>query len=208
MGLLRKFFSNTGKPEGVMGRIVVAMMNRGHAGIAAWGFTHLSFRGDEDVLDCGCGGGANLAQLLRLLPKGRVTGLDYSPISVENAREVNRAAIDAGRCTVVQGNVLELPFESSSFDAVTAFETVYFWPELVRCFAEIHRVLKPGGVFMITNEATGRTKSHEKWLKIVDGMSVYTGEELEALLIDAGFAQVEIDEDRKADRLSVRAYRA
>lgn len=208
MGLLRKFFSNTGKPEGVMGRIVVAMMNRGHAGIAAWGFTHLSFRGDEDVLDCGCGGGANLAQLLRLLPKGRVTGLDYSPISVEKAREVNRAAINAGRCTVVQGNVLELPFESSSFDAVTAFETVYFWPELVRCFAEIHRVLKPGGVFMITNEATGRTKSHEKWLKIVDGMSVYTGEELEALLIDAGFAQVEIDEDRKADRLSVRAYRA
>jgi len=208
MGLLRKFFSNTGKPEGVMGRIVVAMMNRGHAGIAAWGFTHLSFRGDEDVLDCGCGGGANLAQLLRLLPKGRVTGLDYSLISVEKAREVNRAAIDAGRCTVVQGNVLELPFESSSFDAVTAFETVYFWPELVRCFAEIHRVLKPGGVFMITNEATGRTKSHEKWLKIVDGMSVYTGEELEALLIDAGFAQVEIDEDRKADRLSVRAYRA
>ncbi|WP_424150539.1 class I SAM-dependent methyltransferase [Selenomonas noxia] len=208
MGLLRKFFSNTGKPEGVMGRIVVAMMNRGHAGIAAWGFTHLSFRGDEDVLDCGCGGGANLAQLLRLLPKGRVTGLDYSPISVEKAREVNRVAIDAGRCTVVQGNVLELPFESSSFDAVTAFETVYFWPELVRCFAEIHRVLKPGGVFMITNEATGRTKSHEKWLKIVDGMSVYTGEELEALLIDAGFAQVEIDEDRKADRLSVRAYRA
>ena len=201
MGLLRKFFSNTGKPEGVMGRIVVAMMNRGHAGIAAWGFTHLSFRGDEDVLDCGCGGGANLAQLLRLLPKGRVTGLDYSPISVEKAREVNRVAIDAGRCTVVQGNVLELPFESSSFDAVTAFETV-------RCFAEIHRVLKPGGVFMITNEATGRTKSHEKWLKIVDGMSVYTGEELEALLIDAGFAQVEIDEDRKADRLSVRAYRA
>ena len=208
MGLLRKFFSNTGKPEGVMGRIVVAMMNRGHAGIAAWGFTHLSFRGDEDVLDCGCGGGANLAQLLRLLPKGRVTGLDYSPISVEKAREVNRVAIDAGRCTVVQGNVLELPFESSSFDVVTAFETVYFWPELVRCFAEIHRVLKPGGVFMITNEATGRTKSHEKWLKIVDGMSVYTGEELEALLIDAGFAQVEIDEDRKADRLSVRAYRA
>ena len=65
MGLLRKFFSNTGKPEGVMGRIVVAMMNRGHAGIAAWGFTHLRFRGDEDVLDCGCGGGANLAQLLR-----------------------------------------------------------------------------------------------------------------------------------------------
>ena len=191
-----------------MGKVVVAMMNRGHAGIAAWGFSHLDLQGNEQVLDCGCGGGANLAQLLRLLPKGRVTGLDYSPISVEKAREVNRAAIDAGRCTVVQGNVLELPFESSSFDVVTAFETVYFWPELVRCFAEIHRVLKAGGVFMITNETSGKTGAHEKWMKIVDGMSVYTGEELEALLTGAGFARVEIDEDLKADRLNVRAYKA
>ena len=208
MGLLRKFFSNTGKPQGTMGKIVVAMMNRGHAGVAAWGFSHLDLRGDEHVLDCGCGGGANIAVFLRMVDEGYVTGLDYSPISVEKAREVNRAAIDAGRCTVVQGNVLELPFESSSFDAVTAFETVYFWPELVRCFAEIHRVLKPGGVFMITNEATGKTKSHEKWQKIVDGMSVYTGEELESLLTNAGFARVVIDEDLKRDRLNVRAYKA
>ncbi|MFC2316668.1 MAG: SAM-dependent methyltransferase, partial [Selenomonas massiliensis] len=36
MGLLRKFFSNCGKPEGTMGKVVVAMMNRGHAGTAAW----------------------------------------------------------------------------------------------------------------------------------------------------------------------------
>ena len=208
MGLLRKFFSNTGKPQGTMGKIVVAMMNRGHAGIAAWGFTHLRFRGDEDVLDCGCGGGANIAVFLRMVDEGYVTGLDYSSVSVDKAREVNHAAIAAGRCEIVQGNVLELPFDDGRFDVVTAFETVYFWPELARCFAEIHRVLKPGGVFMITNEATGKTKSHEKWQKIVDGMSVYTGEELESLLTNAGFARVVIDEDLKRDRLNVRAYKA
>ena len=207
MGLLRKFFSNCGKPQGTMGKVVVAMMNRGHVGIAAWGFSHLDLQGNEQVLDCGCGGGANLAKFLQLLPTGAVTGLDYSPVSVEKARAVNRAAIDAGRCEIVQGNVQELPFGDGQFDVVTAFETVYFWPEIACCFAEVHRVLKSGGVFMITNETTGKTGAHEKWQKLVDGMFVYTGEELEALLIGAGFARVEVDEDLKADRLNVRAYK-
>lgn len=208
MGLLRKFFSNTGKPEGTMGKVVVAMMNRGHAGIAAWGFSHLDLQGNEEVLDCGCGGGANIAVFLRMVDEGHVTGLDYSTVSVAKAREVNRAAIDAGRCEIVQGNVQELPFDDARFDVVTAFETIYFWKDLAHCFAEIHRVLKMGGVFMITNETSGKTGAHEKWMKIVDGMSVYTGEELEVLLTDAGFARVEIDEDLKADRLNVRAYKA
>ena len=207
MGLLRKFFSNCGKPQGTMGKVVVAMMNRGHAGIAAWGFSHLDLQGNEQVLDCGCGGGANVAVFLRMVDEGHVTGLDYSTVSVEKARAVNRAAIDAGRCEIVQGNVQELPFGDGQFDVVTAFETVYFWPEIACCFAEVHRVLKSGGVFMITNETTGKTGAHEKWQKLVDGMSVYTGEELEALLIGAGFARVEVDEDLKADRLNVRAYK-
>ena len=208
MGLLRKFFSNCGKPQGRMGRVVVAMMNRGHAGTAAWGFSHLDLQGNEQVLDCGCGGGANIAVFLRMVDEGHVTGLDYSTVSVAKAREVNRAAIDAGRCEIVQGNVRELPFDDARFDVVTAFETIYFWKDLAHCFAEIHRVLKMGGVFMITNETSGKTGAHEKWMKIVDGMSVYTGEELEALLTGAGFARVEIDEDLKADRLNVRAYKA
>ena len=208
MGLLRKFFANFEKPQGTMGRVVVAMMNKGHAGIASWGLSHLKLRGDEAVLDCGCGGGANIAGFLGLLPAGRVTGLDYSPVSVEKARAVNSAAIAAGRCGIVQGNVQELPFDDGQFDVVTAFETVYFWPEIARCFTEIHRVLKSGGVFMITNETSGKTGAHEKWVKLVDGMSVYTGEELESLLTGAGFARVEIDEDLKEDRLNVRAYKA
>lgn len=208
MGLLRKFFSNTGKPEGTMGKVVVAMMNRGHAGIAAWGFSHLDLQGNEQVLDCGCGGGANIAVFLRMVDEGHVTGLDYSTVSVAKAREVNRAAIEAGRCAIVQGNVLELPFENERFEVVTAFETIYFWKDLAHCFKEIHRVLKAGGVFMITNETSGKTGAHEKWVKIVDGMSVYKGEELEALLTGAGFARVEIDEDLAHDRLNVRAYKA
>lgn len=46
-----------------------------------------------------------------------------------------------------QASVAELPFEAEQFDVVTAFETVYFWPELAQNFREVYRVLKPGGIF-------------------------------------------------------------
>ena len=41
-----------------------------------------------------------------------------------------------------------------------AFETVYFWPELAQNFREVYRVLKPGGIFFICNEANGETDIH------------------------------------------------
>ena len=56
----------------------------------------------------------------------------------------------------------------------TAFETVYFWPELAQNFREVYRVLKPGGIFFICNEANGETTKDDKWTQIIDGMTIYT----------------------------------
>ena len=141
------FFENTRKPVGFGGKIMVAMMNFGHSAMAEWGLRFLQPAPDAMVLDCGCGGGANIKTLLKLCPNGKVQGIDYSAVSVEKARKVNARAIAAGRCTVQQASVAELPFEAEQFDAVTAFETVYFWPELAQNFREVYRVLKPGGIF-------------------------------------------------------------
>ena len=141
------FFENTRKPVGLGGKIMVAMMNFGHSAMAEWGLRFLQPAPDAMVLDCGCGGGANIKTLLKLCSNGKVQGIDYSAVSVEKARKVNARAIAAGRCTVQQASVAELPFEAEQFDAVTAFETVYFWPELAQNFREVYRVLKPGGIF-------------------------------------------------------------
>ena len=172
------FFENTRKPVGFGGKIMVAMMNFGHSphsaialcpkimvammnfghsAMAEWGLRFLQPAPDAMVLDCGCGGGANIKTLLKLCPKGKVQGIDYSAVSVEKARKVNAGAIAAGRCTVQQASVAELPFAAEQFEVVTAFETVYFWPELVQNFREVYRVLKPGGIFFICNEANGET---------------------------------------------------
>ena len=186
------FFENTRKPVGLGGKIMVAMMNFGHSAMAAWGLQFLQPASDAMVLDCGCGGGANIKTLLKLCPKGKVQGIDYSAVSVEKARKVNARAIAAGRCTVQQASVTELPFEAEQFEAVTAFETVYFWPELAQNFREVYRVLKPGGTFLICNESNGDTDKDEKWTEIIGGMTIYKDIELKAYLEQAGFHDVQI----------------
>ncbi len=147
MALLRKFFNQTRKPEGFLGKLMLSGMNSGHAKLADWGFTHLPELTVSAAVDLGCGGGRNAGELLKKYPTAQVTAIDYSPLCVEKATRYNRAMIAAGRCTVRQGDVSNLRLPESSFDLATAFETVYFWPGLEKCFAQAAKVLKPGGTF-------------------------------------------------------------
>ena len=186
------FFFNSCKPIGLGGKIMVTMMNLGHSPMARWGLRFLELTPDAKVLDCGCGGGANIKRLLKKCPQGVVKGIDYSPVSVEKSKRVNEAAVTKGRCTVLRASVAELPFESEQFDAVTAFETVYFWPDLPQCFREVWRVLKSGGTFLICNESNGDTDKDEKWTEIIGGMTIYKDIELKSCLEQAGFFDVQI----------------
>ena len=80
------FFDNTCKPTGVGGKLMAAMMKLGHRSLADWGLRYLALAPDAGVLDCGCGGGANIKKLLKKCPRGVVKGIDYSAVSVEKAR--------------------------------------------------------------------------------------------------------------------------
>lgn len=69
------------------------MMNSGHSRLSQWGFSNISVNPDAEVLDVGCGGGANIAVWLSKCRNGHVTGLDYSEVSVSESRKLNAAAI-------------------------------------------------------------------------------------------------------------------
>ena len=161
------FFQNTCKPEGIGGKIMVNMMNTGHSSMAEWGFTHIEIRNNYICLDIGCGGGANVKKLLAKTPYGKVTGIDYSEISVIKSQKINKAEIENKHCEILQGNVMKLPFRKETFDIITAFETIYFWPDINEAFKQVYRVLKVSGTFMICNESNGENSKEEKWTKII-----------------------------------------
>ena len=208
MGLLSKIFSNTRKPEGFFGRLMVAGMNGGsHAAMATWGLDKVSVPQEGEILDIGCGGGANLARLLTRSKDAKVTGVDYSPVSVAKSAKVNAEAIARGRCLVREANVASLPFDDGQFSLATAFETVYFWPDIEKSFAEVRRVLADGGTFLIVNEDDGLSGKNEKWEKMIEGMHTYTPDELKAHLSAAGFRDIDIHVDTGTHWLAVTAVR-
>ncbi|MBR1763889.1 MAG: class I SAM-dependent methyltransferase [Ruminococcus sp.] len=205
MGLFKDYVNQTRKPEGKLGKMMIKGMNSGHAKMADWGLSHLKKTQPARIAELGCGGGRNAGELLKKYPEAKVTAIDYSPLSVEQAAEYNRAMIDAGRCEVLQGDVSELTLEKESYDLATAFETIYFWPGLEKCFSQVAGILKSGGIFMIVNESDGTDKTSLKFEKIIDGMKCYTAEEIESALKTAGFSAVKVDHHQAKPWITVIA---
>lgn len=206
MGLLSKIFSNTRKPEGFWGRMMVNGMNGGsHAALAAWAMDALQIPQEGEIIDIGCGGGANVSRLLARSSHAKVYGVDYSPVSVEKSSKVNADVIAKGRCDIHQANVASLPFEDDSFKLATAFETIYFWPDIEKSFAEVRRILAPGATFCIVNEDDGLSGNNEKWEKIIEGMHTYTPDEIMSHLTAAGFKDITIRRNESKHWLMVTA---
>lgn len=193
MGLYRKFINQTRKPEGALGKMMVNGMNSGHAKMADWGMTYLPNLIPSQIAELGCGGGRNAGELSKRFPLSKVIAVDYSEVSVAKAKEYNKEKIDGGKMIVQQGDVSNLNLPAESFDLATAFETIYFWPGLEKCFAQVYKILKPGGIFMVVNESDGTDDASLKFEKIIDGMRCYTVEQISSAMKASGFSEVTSD---------------
>lgn len=181
-----KLLRHAARPgEGAVGRFMLWGMNHGHSPIYEFGLSHVDLPRGGRILDAGCGGGELLRRMAARAPDASLAGVDVSAASVEAAKRRNRRAIEAGRMEVKEGRVEALPWPDASFDLVTACETVYFW-EPAPAFAEIHRVLRPGGAFAVFLEASDPERARI-WSDALPAMHVRTAGELSGLLAAAGF---------------------
>lgn len=133
------------RPHGVLAPATGFVLNVVNRPINRWTIGALRLTGSEQVLDVGFGGGVGLELVRRRLTSGRVVGIDISAeMAVAAAR---RFAGD--RVRVLQTDVAALPFADASFDRAYSVNSVFFWPDPAAGLAEIHRVLRPGGLAVI-----------------------------------------------------------
>lgn len=190
------FFENIRKPQGKLGNIQLKSMNKEHTPVSLWGLKHLDIQLNDIILDIGCGGGINIKRMAEASKK--VYGIDYSTESVKLSQKVNAKLIEKGKVEIQEGNVKNLPFKDNAFDIVTAFETVYFWPDIEKCFGEVKRVLKPGGTFLIVMELNGSNNLIIKFWKHFIDMETYDDTEITTFLQNNNYNQITVYlKDRK-----------
>lgn len=104
------------------------------------------FSSGMNVLDIGTGPASIPIQLQRSLPNIRFIGLDISIDMLGKAKENNNKL--NGHIDFLAGNGEALPFQSESIDVVTLFFTLHHLNKPEHLIKEVHRVIKPNGVFL------------------------------------------------------------
>ena len=110
-----------------------------------WLALRLGLSPDSEVLDVGCGVAGPMRTIARFAGC-KITGLNNNAYQVARARVHNRRAGLDALCEVVEGDFMAMPFRDARFDAAYAIEALVHAPDLAGAYAEIGRVLKPGGL--------------------------------------------------------------
>jgi SAM-dependent methyltransferase len=117
-----------------------------------WVVALLDMQPADQVLEVGFGPGLAVAELARA-GAGHVYGIDHSAVMLRRASKRNAAAIRAGRITLINASVDQLPPAlDGPFDAILAVNSLGFWPEPAQRLAELRRRLAPGGRIAIASQ--------------------------------------------------------
>jgi ubiquinone/menaquinone biosynthesis C-methylase UbiE len=156
---------------------------------------------DARWLDVGCGTGAFSELILRHATPSSLTGIDPSPEQIDFVRK------HVPGHTFQVGDSMALPFGEGEFDVVASALVIHFIPDRAKAFAEMHRVLRSGGLVGGYTWKRTAAKSHAPYAPIMIGVKNVgaetltsplvpegTPEGMRASLTAAGFTNIEVTE--------------
>ena len=166
-------------------------------------FSGITLKGNESILDIGCGSGKITNELSDLVKNGTVTGVDISAsmIKMANTTYAQKSNLDFFRC-----DVKALPFEES-FDFVVSFTALQWVKEQLTALGKISQSLKANGKFLIEmptgmpkelEDAVNYVKRQSEWRGYFEGFDpgwkFFHKEEYRTLLTTVGLTPVDMDE--------------
>ena len=171
---------------------------------------HAGIRPGDTVLDLGSGAGVDVFLAAKAVgPEGRVIGVDMTPEMI--ARAWNNALNGGYRNVEFRlGDIEALPVEPTSVDVILSNCVINLVPDKRRVFAEMYRVLKPGGHFSISDMVTyGHVPDEirndvDRWTGCIAG--AMDRDTYVQIIREAGFADVRVDKSIEYDALKGEGY--
>jgi SAM-dependent methyltransferase len=177
-------------PSGHYGRLIGRLMALINSGPNRLAIAAAGVQPDDTVLELGFGPGRGIAGLAQRAIHGRVLGIDRSQEMLDVATRANHRAIKDGRVQLRLGRFDALPYADASISRLLAVNVAYFFGPDGKEVAEMHRVLRPGGlaVVYVTDRATMRNWKFSG----PDTHRLYDADELSSLLRQGGFGHHDI----------------
>jgi len=190
------FFSEQArKPDGLFGRLVMSIVfDRGNAFLNKFVNDLMSVQNDDRIIEIGFGTGKLIHRMAQQIDRGLIEGVDFSKVMVSIARKRNKKNITNGKVKILEGNFDEMPLEKESFTKACSINTLYFWPDPAHTAKRIAEILKPDGKLILAFEGIEQLKQRKLNQEV---FHLYSKDEVQKLLINAGFSKNVTIETRK-----------
>lgn len=171
-------------PQGEKGLEVADLMNQTNISMTLKALDALHFEPGDFVLEIGPGSCSHLHHIVQRNGNIKYTGLDISPLMIDEAGKLNRKYVDEQTAEFVLYDGKKIPFEENSFNRILTVNTVYFWENPAEFLQEIYRVLKPEGQFSL---CFAQKEFMEKVPFTVYGFTKYNTEDMLQLIRQTPF---------------------
>ena len=164
-------------------------MERGHRPVGEQAIEKMGVRPEAQVLDVGCGSGWASRLFAEKARHGRVVGIDISDEMIRVAREGSGAFPNL---TFEVASAEDLPFANGQFTDAFSMESLYYYVDMTRALSEIHRVLKPGGLFVTVVDLYQENEPSHQWIETLQvPVHLLSTTEYSGLFAQAGFVEIE-----------------
>lgn len=139
----------TMRPHGLAGHIAGWLMDHHNRDAHRAVLVRLSVAPADAIIEIGFGAGQLVQMLARQAPHGYIAGVDPSELMVKTALRRNARAVDEARVDLKVGTADAIAWPDEHFGKAAALHCFQFWGEPAKGLAEVRRVLRPGGVFVL-----------------------------------------------------------